>query len=76
MLRAGAEGRSEVGRLLEERLARRGGLLEELRSELVELGEATRLVVEQTANSTVGAALLVEVLDEALLGTWAVVVNG
>lgn len=76
MLRAVAEGGRERARLLEERLARCGGLLEELGGELVKWLEAADLVVEEPAERAVGAALLVEVLDERLLGAGAVVVNG
>ena len=71
-----AERRAELRRLLEERLARGRGLLEELRSELVEFGETAGLVVEETTDGAVGAALLIEELDEALLGPRAVVVDG
>lgn len=76
MLRAVAEGGRERARLLEERLARRGGLLEELGRERVKLLEAADLVVEEPAEGAVGAALLVQVLDERLLGAGAVVVDG
>lgn len=76
MLRAVAERRRERARLLEERLARGGALLEELGRKRVELLEAADLVVEEPAERAVGAALLVEVLDECLLRARAVVVDG
>ena len=75
VLRAGAEGRREVAGLLEQRLARSGGLFEELGRERVELLETARLVVQEAADGAVGAALLVEELDEGLLGALTVVVD-
>ena len=75
MLRASAESRGKLASLLKKRLARRRGLLVELRGKGIELLETASLVAEETANGTVGTALLVEVLDERLLSAGTVVVN-
>ncbi len=63
VLRARTERRREVARLLQETLARRGGLLDKLRRERVELLQPTGLLVEQAADAAVRTALLVEVRD-------------
>ena len=75
MLRASAESSGELASLLKKRLARRRGLLVELRGKGIELLETASLVVEETADGAVGTALLVEVLDERLLSAGTVVVN-
>ena len=75
MLRASAESRGKLASLLKKRLARRRGLLVELRGKGIELLETASLVAEETANGAVGTALLVEVLDERLLSAGTVVVN-
>ena len=75
MLRASAESRGKLASLLEKRLARRRGLLVELRGKGIELLETASLVVEETANGAVRTTLLVEVLDKRLLSAGTVVVN-
>ena len=75
MLRARPQRRRKVARLLQERLAHGRALFDELDRERVELREAARLLVEQAPSSAVCAALLVQVRDERLLGTRAVVVE-
>ena len=76
MLRSRADGLRKRLRLRENRLPRVTLRIEELLSERVELGETARLFVQPALRRALGAALLVQELDEAFFRARAVVVNG
>ena len=63
----GAERVREELRVLEERVARRGGRVDEALRDAVELGVAASGFVEETADGAVGTAAGVEEVDEVVL---------
>ena len=63
----GAERVREELRVLEERVARRGGRVDEALRDAVELGVAASGFVEETADGAVGTAAGIEEVDEVVL---------
>ena len=67
MLVLGAKRVREELRVLEERVAGRGGRIDEALRDAVELGVASGGLVEEAADGAVGAAARVEEVDKVVL---------